>query len=188
MMQTKLKAALLAGVMSLSATSIAWADDSFSGWLFNFSRQKEVQPVTDKTYAEECGACHFAYPPGLLTSKSWDKLLNATALADHFGDNAELDDDTLNTVRDYALANAADKSMYKRSRKIALASEGVDPIRITEVRYIKRTHKEIPEKAIKGNKDVKSLSYCNACHTKAKEGIFDEDTVDVPNYPNHDFD
>jgi len=152
-----------------------------------FSRHKEMAPVSNKTYQTECGSCHFAYPPGLLPTKSWEKLLDAKALEDHFGDNAELDADTLTTIRDYALANAADKSFNKRSRKIARATEGVDaPLRITEVRYIKRKHHEIPEKMHKGNKDVKSLSYCDACHTQAKKGVFDSDTVKIPNYPDWD--
>lgn len=185
MMKNKFKAvALLAGVMSLGSGNAAAEEESFASWLFNFSRQKEVKAVTDKTYQEECGSCHFAYQPGLLPAKSWEKLLDEKALADHFGENAELDKDTLKTIYDFTMENAADKSYYKRSRKIALATEEGDaPLRITEVRYIKRKHHEIPEKMIKGNKDVKSLSYCDACHTKADKGIFDEDTVRIPNYP-----
>ena len=67
-----------------------------------------------------------------------------------------------------------------------MATEDETPLRITEVRYIKRKHHDIPEKMIKGNKDVKSLSYCNACHTQADKGIFDSDTVSIPNYPDWD--
>lgn len=186
MMQTKFKAALLAVALLLSSGS-ALADGNFWLWLVNFSRQKEVRPVDNKTYADECGSCHYAYPPGLLPSKSWVKLLDEKALNDHFGENASLDKDVLKTISDYALENAADKSYYKRSRKIAQATEdGEAPLRITEVRYIKRKHHDIPEKMIKGNKDVKSLSYCNACHTKADKGIFDNDTVSIPNYPDWD--
>ena len=186
MMQTKFKAALLALAL-LTSSGVAMAEDNFWLWLVTFSRQKEVRAVDNKTYADECGSCHFAYPPGLLPSKSWEKLLNEKALKDHFGENAELDKDTLKTVYDYAMDNAADKSWYKRSRKIAKATEdGEAPLRITEVRYIKRKHHDIPEKMVKGNKDVKSLSYCDACHTKAKNGIFDEDTVDIPNYPDRE--
>ncbi len=185
MMQTKFKAALLA--VALMGSGAASAEDSFWGWMGHFNRQKEVRPVDTKTYSDECGSCHFAYPPGLLPSKSWAKLLDDKALNDHFGENASLDKDTLNTIRTYALDNAADKSWYKRSRKIANATEdGEAPLRITEVRYIKRKHHDIPEKMIKGNKDVKSLSYCNACHTKANEGIFDDSTVSIPNYPDWD--
>jgi hypothetical protein len=150
-------------------------------------RQKEIVPVDNKQYKDECGSCHFAYQPGLLPTRSWEKLLTAEALKKHFGENAELDSDTLKVIYDYAIANAADKSYHKRSRKIAIATEKTEaPLRITEVRYIKRKHHEIPEKMIKGNKDVKSLSYCDACHTQANKGVYDEDTVKIPNYPNWD--
>jgi hypothetical protein len=182
-MRTNFKAALLAAALLMSSGS-ALAEGNFWLWLVSFSRQNEVKPVDNKTWKDECGSCHFAYPPGLLPGKSWAKLLDEKALADHFGEDASLDAGTLKEIRDYAMANASENSMYKRSVKITHATEeGEAPLRITEVRYIKRKHHDIPEKMIKGNKDVKSQSYCNACHTKAEEGIFDEDTVDIPNFP-----
>lgn len=187
MMQTKSKvAALLAIALSVSS-AYAQAEEDFLGWLLTFQRQKNVKQVTDKQYQEECGECHFAYQPGLLPAKSWEVLLNARALRKHFGVNAELDDDTLKVIHDYAVDNAADKSWYKRSRKIAVATaEGPAPLRITELRYISRKHHDIPEKMIKGNKGVKSLSFCDKCHTQAAQGIYDADTVNIPNYPNWD--
>ncbi len=187
MMQRKWKAAaLLAAVLSVSS-AYAGAEEDFLGWLLNFHRQKNVKPVSDKQYLEECGACHFAYQPGLLPAKSWEVLLTADALRKHFGVNAELDNDTLKVIHDYAVDNAADKSWYKRSRKIAVATaEGPPPLRITELRYISLKHHKIPEKMIKGNKGVKSLSFCDKCHTQAAQGVYDADTVDIPNYPNWD--
>lgn len=186
-MSKKLKAgALLTGAL-LAASTHVQAEENFASWLVIFQRAKEVKPVAEQQYLKECGECHFAYQPGLLPSRSWKKLLSADALKDHFGDNAELDKNTLQTIYDYAVENAADKSYYKRSRKIALTTaEGDAPLRITEVRYIKRKHGEIPEKMVKGNKDVKSLSNCNKCHTQADKGVFDEDTVSIPNYPDWD--
>jgi len=186
-MRNKLKvAALLAGALLVNGT-YAEAQEDFWGWLINFERTKEVKPVTDKLYQEECGECHFAYQPGLLPAKSWEKLLTTDALRDHFGDNAEMDKDTLRAIHDYAVENSADKSWYKRSRKIAVATaEGPAPLRITELRYIKRKHSDIPEKMVKGNKDVKSLSYCDKCHTQAAKGVFDTDTVAIPNHPDWD--
>ncbi|MFA5825377.1 MAG: diheme cytochrome c [Gallionellaceae bacterium] len=182
-MKNKFKSVvLLSGLLWMSGA--AWAEESLVTAIVTPFRQKELVPVDNKQYKDECGSCHFAYQPGLLPAKSWEKLLNEKALADHFGDNAELDKDTLQVIHDYAIANAADKSYHKRSRKIAIATENVEaPLRITEVRYIKRKHHEIPEKMIKGNKDVKSLSYCDACHTQASKGVFDADTVKIPNYP-----
>ncbi len=182
-MQNRYMMVLLAAIF-LAGSGVAQAEETFWQWMANPWREKEVQPVTNKLYQEECSACHLAYQPGLLPSKSWEKLLTEEALSDHFGDDASLDADALKEIKDYALENAADKSFHKRSRKIALATRDVEaPLRITEVRYIKRKHHEIPEKMIKGNKDVKSLSFCNACHTRAKEGIYDNDTVKIPNYP-----
>ncbi len=186
-MSSQLKFFTLATVTLLLTASHAYADEDMVSWLFDFSRTKEVKPVDNQIYQEECKDCHFPYQPGLLPAKSWDKLLNAEALRDHFGDNAEIDADTLKVIRDYAIANAADKSRYKRSRKIAAATaSGITPLRITELRYIKRVHHEIPEKMIKGNKDVKSLSFCDKCHTQAEAGVYDNDTVTIPNYPDWD--
>ena len=184
MIQRKLKvAALLATALTLNS-SYASAKEDFIFWLFNFSRTKGVKPVTDKQYQEECSGCHFAYQPGLLPAKSWEVLLTAAALRKHFGVDAELDNDTLKVIHDYAVDNAADKSWYKRSRKIAVATEeGPAPLRITELRYISRKHHDIPEKMIKGNKGVKSLSFCDKCHTQASSGVYDVDTVYIPNYP-----
>ena len=179
-------AALLAAALILNS-AYAVADESFWHWMTNFNREKGVKPVTDRIYLEECGGCHFAYQPGLLPARSWDALLNKEALRKHFGANAELDDDTLKEIHDYAVDNAADKSWYKRSRKIAVATEtGPAPLRITGLLYISRKHEEIPEKMIKGNKGVKSLSFCDKCHTEAAQGVYDADTVNIPNYPNWD--
>ncbi|MFA6015009.1 MAG: diheme cytochrome c [Gallionellaceae bacterium] len=179
---------LLLGLLGVSTVAIA-ENDSYKLFeaIVTPLRQKEIAPVNNKQYKEECGSCHFAYPPGLLPTKSWEKLLTQQGLSDHFGENAELDSDTLQEIYDYAIANAADKSYFKRSRKITQATaNGEAPLRITEVRYIKRKHHEIPAKMIKENKDVKSLSYCDACHTQAAKGVFDGDTVKIPNYPDWD--
>ena len=177
-------------LLTISLASInngAVAAEDLGEFILSPLRQNEIVPVDNKQYKDECGSCHYAYPPGLLPTKSWEKILTSDALKKHFGENAEIDPDTLKVIYDYAIANAADKSYHKRSRKIAVATENIEaPLRITDVRYIRRKHHEIPEKMIKGNKDVKSLSYCDACHTQANKGVFDEDTVKIPNYPNWD--
>jgi len=163
------------------------AAESLLNAIFTPLRQKEIVPVDNKQYQDECGSCHFAYQPGLLPAKSWEKLLTPEALSNHFGVNAELEKDVLNLIHDYAIAKAADKSYHKRSRKIAQSTAQVEaPLRITEVYYIKRKHQKIPENMITQNIDVKSLSYCDACHTQAAQGVFEADTVNIPNYPDWD--
>ncbi len=187
-MQKRFKIIALFSLSLLLGSGTALADDfwtwlgpgTYEGW-----KGVGVKPVDNKRYTDECGSCHFAYQPGLLPAKSWEKLLTPEGLHDHFGEVADLDKDTLAAIREYVLANSSDKSYYKISRKINVATEDETPLRITEVRFIKRKHHDIPEKMIKDNKDVKSLSNCNACHTKAEQGVFRADTVSIPNFPDY---
>jgi hypothetical protein len=183
-MKQKISVLVFLAIALAITAGLAVAEESLLEAIITPLRQKDIVPVSNKQYQDECGSCHFAYQPGLLPAKSWKKLLTSEALSNHFGENAELDKDTLAVIYNYAIANAADKSYHKRSRKIAQATAQVDaPMRITEVSYIRRKHHEIPDKMIKGNKDVKSLSYCDACHTQAAKGVYDADTVRIPNYP-----
>ena len=63
-------------------------------------------------------------------------------------------------------------------------SEDKAPLRIIEVPYIRRKHHEVYEDVVKKSDKVKSLSFCDKCHEKAKEGNFDDDTVVIPGYGN----
>src|SRR5512143_40598 len=63
-----------------------------------------VAPVSNALYAKACGACHFAYPPGLLPARSWERL--TANLSDHFGGNAELAPEDLKALTDYLVNNA----------------------------------------------------------------------------------
>lgn len=138
-----------------------------------------VAPVNNEMYAQECGACHFSYQPGLLPAKSWDLMMSN--LSDHFGDNAALDAKDQKTITDYLVKNAADRSKHKRSTRIMRTLKGKEvPLRISELPYIIRQHHEIPLRLIEGNSEVGSLSNCTACHMKAEEGIYEENTVRIP--------
>lgn len=130
-------------------------------------------------YIAECGTCHLAYPAGFLPARSWQKLMGN--LADHFGDNAELSEADRLQITHYLLAGAGDKSQEKRPAKFA-ASIPADatPLRITDVPYFKREHREIPQRYIQGNTQVGSLSNCAACHTKADQGSFREREISIP--------
>jgi len=138
-----------------------------------------VLPVQNQVYAEECGACHFAYPPGLLPAKNWKKIM--TNLSNHFGDNAELEPAVEQALLSYAMENAADRALQKRSVKIMRSLKGREAsLRITELPYILHKHHEIPKRFIQGNADVGSLSNCTACHTLGEKGIFEEHSVKIP--------
>jgi len=106
-----------------------------------------------------------------------------TQLDDHFGDNAELETEVNQRITDFLLNNSADKSEYRRSRKLINSLAKSDtPLRITEIPYFKHEHNEIPAKMVKDNKQVNSLSNCNACHTKAEQGLFDENDILIPGF------
>ncbi len=111
--------------------------------------------------------------------------MNAKALEDHFGDNAELEEGVRTHILGVLMNASADKSYYKRSKKItASLRDDKTPMRIIETPYIKKAHHEIPAKLIKDNPKVKSLSYCDKCHQLADEGNYDDDTVVIPGHGN----
>ncbi len=170
--------ALLLATLGPWSPAVPAAEDDFTNL---FARHKEVEPVRNTLYEENCGECHFAYQPGLLPARSWRALLDPKALEDHFGEDAELDEGDRRAILDFLVAHAADHSHYKRSIKIRRSiPQGETPLRITEVPYIRHKHRRIPERSIQGNDRVRSLSNCDACHRKAAQAIYDDDTVLIP--------
>lgn len=176
-------------LISLVSFSAAQAEEeSYWSWMFSIERKKEIAPISDKVYEDECGSCHFAYQPGWLPEASWRKLMEPKALEDHFKENAELDDETRKRLLDILIANSADKSRYKRSKKIMVSlAEGGAPLRITETPYIKSKHQEVYDEVVSKSSKVKSLSYCDKCHQKAKDADFDDDSVYIPGFGYNDW-
>jgi hypothetical protein len=161
---------------------IAQSDDEhYAGEHQLFEQTKGVAPPNDPLYISECGACHMAYPPGLLPAGSWKRVMKG--LDNHFGDNAELDPATSAKLTGYLLEHSADTSNYRRSKKIMRSVDAANaPLRITELPYIRHKHSEIPKRLIKQNPKVGSLSHCNACHQGAEKGIFSERQIRIPGY------
>ena len=163
-------------VTSVLSVPVVFSDDDRDEYR---QRSVGVAAVSSPLYKEECGGCHMAYPPGLLPERSWKKVMSG--LESHFGDNAELDANTAKTLSEFLYQHSAEKSDYRRSRKImrTLRKDNT-PIRISETPYIEHEHDEISDKLIKHNKEVNSLANCNACHSQAEKGLFDEDGVKIP--------
>lgn len=130
----------------------------------------------DPLYEEECGSCHMAYPAGLLPADGWQK--NLQNLDDHYGENAEVDDATLQQLQQYLVVASQQRQGDYRKMFRNLGSE--IPARITELPYFRHEHDEIPLRYVSGNDKVGSFSQCNACHKRAQQGDFDEDNVDIP--------
>ncbi|AGA90503.1 Dihem cytochrome c [Thioflavicoccus mobilis 8321] len=143
----------------------------------------DVAPVANETYREECSACHMAYQPGLLPADAWQQIMSPEGLADHYGDDAWLPDELRVELTTYLIDNSADKARRSRSRAFAVPSdgsvEGALP-RISETRYFRHEHHEIPSRLVAGNPQVASFSQCNACHRGADEGVYNEHQVVIP--------
>ncbi len=141
-------------------------------------KKKYISPVNNETYEEECGACHFPYQPELLPSGSWKKIM--AGLEDHFGEEIEIDTESINVISGYLISNSAEKSSAKRAVKIVRSLRGRTPIRISEIPYIIAKHDEVDPK-IFNRESIGSLANCTACHTTAEKGIYDDDDVKIPN-------
>lgn len=120
-------------------------------------------------YQAECGACHLAYPPGMLPVASWVRLLDG--LADHFGENAELDPETRASLLSWLGKNAAEQGTHSTSRKVLKSARGDPPLRISELRFIRHEHDEIDPTVFK-RPAVKTVANCGACHRDAEGWSF----------------
>jgi hypothetical protein len=140
-----------------------------------------LTPVNNPVYREECGSCHFAYQPGLLPARSWQHLMST--LDNHFNDNAEVLDDVKKPLTDYLVKNAAENSPDEFSRKLMRRlSNTQTPLRITELAYFVHEHDDLSAKMVTDNPKVKSLSYCDKCHTRAEQGDYSEHAINIPGY------
>ena len=139
--------------------------------------ESSLKPVNNPTYETTCGECHFLYQPELLPSASWKKILDQPD--DHFGEELDINPESESVISGYLIANSAEKSSAKIAFKIMKSIGNQTLQRITEIPYIQKNHHEISQDIIK-RKSIGSLSNCSACHTTAKDGIYDEDKVKIP--------
>lgn len=135
-----------------------------------------LEVVNNAEYLDNCGACHFAYQPGLLPSGSWTKILNSRQ--DHFGEDIDIDPESIKSIEAYLNANAADRSSSKLSARIMKSLGTQTPTRITDIPFIQRKHGRGCKKA--GVKSIEPASNCAACHTTAEKGLYDDDYVSIP--------
>ena len=150
-------------VALVATTSTAWGE--------------RVAPVTDPVVKQECSSCHMVFPPQFLPKRSWQKLIET--LADHFGENASLDDAQRQAVLAYLLAHAADSRQAGREgRKFAQSiAAGQTPLRITDTPRWLREHREVSAARWK-DPAVKSKANCLACHKGAEQGVYEEEKED----------
>jgi hypothetical protein len=159
-------------LLFLLPCSFAFADDDDEK-----HEKKYLTPVNNETFKQECGACHFAYQPGLLPAGSWQKILSN--LPSHFGEEVLVEQEQKSIISAYLQANAAENSSAKRARKILKSLRGQTPLRITETPYIQEKHHEL-NSSVFSRQSIGSRSNCIACHPKAEQGNYDDDFVNIP--------
>lgn len=123
----------------------------------------------DPTYQAECGSCHVAYPPALLSASGWTAVLGR--LDRHYGVDASLDPAAERRLRDYILANSG-----RKSRTEPVASD--DLPRISTLPWFLKEHRDVTGRARSAS--VKSMADCAACHMRAAQGDFAESTLRIP--------
>lgn len=131
-----------------------------------------IRPVSDPVVMTECGACHMAFPAGLLPARSWQAVM--ADLGNHFGENAGLDEATTKHITDYLVANAADAG-GKRSRMLRGVGADAIPLRITEMPWWVREHNGEVRPGAFEDPRVGSKANCVACHRGADKGYFEDD-------------
>ncbi len=150
----------LAVLLSVAMISAAHAEDD--------DDDKRGAPAMNTQWKTECGACHVAFPPRLLPAESWRAVMSG--LDKHFGSDASLDPAAAAEIRAYLEKNAG-------SGKYAAAGKPI--LRITETRWFKREHDEVPARTW-NNPKVKSAANCAACHTQAEAGNYSEHNIRIP--------
>ena len=102
---------------------------------FAFSASADRRPMPPDVpgvYAQECGSCHLAYPPGALPASSWRRIVDG--LERHYGTDAALDPASTTRIDDWLQRHAG---TWKRVR------EAPPQDRITRSAWFERKHREI---------------------------------------------
>jgi diheme cytochrome c len=178
MRKTNAACLLVLAAAAAASLSALGADDRY--WRDNPSQKTGFLEVNDPVYAKQCGQCHFAYLPGLLPQRSWQRILSKPA--DHFGTSLPLTPAALEQVSKYLGENAADVSPYEGSKALLqLISPDKTPVRVSELIVIRRKHVAILEVInMRRPLKVQDLTNCDACHTKAAQGDFAVKRLSIP--------
>ena len=136
-----------------------------------------VPPVgLDPVFAEQCGACHLAFPPSLAPAATWAAILGD--LQHHFGADASLSADQAAQIRAYLAAQSADHWDTLPSHLLGVpAPEGSR--RITDTPGWRRSHRRIADATFAAS-PVDGRSDCAACHADAATGAFRPQEIAIP--------
>ena len=132
--------------------------------------------VLDPVFAEQCGACHLAFPPSLAPASTWNGIL--ADLQHHFGADASLSPEMITHIRSWLDANAAAHwdSLPSNLLRVPAATGS---LRITDTPGWRRRHRGIAGTVFTAN-PVYRRSNCEACHADATVGRFAPQDIEIP--------
>ncbi len=130
----------------------------------------------DPMVAEQCGACHLAFPASLAPAATWNGIL--AGLQRHFGADATLSGEQIAHIRVWLDARAAEQWDTLPSHLLRQpAADG--SLRITDTPGWRRVHRHIAD-AVFAAKPVYRRSDCAACHADAASGRFAPQQIEIP--------
>jgi cytochrome b len=163
-------AAPAAFVLLLVASAGAWA--YFRGYAGS-SPEQPYLPFTlaplaqNDAWKKECTGCHLDYHPSILPARSWNALLRGQH--EHFGEDLGLDDETVNTLCEYALSQPAESHATPLAWKVDSTTPAEStPERVTDTAYWKHRHEDLSEADWGRTKRFA----CDGCHLDATAGTF----------------
>ena len=122
---------------------------------------------TPASYQAECGNCHLAYPPALLSAGDWQRVM--AGLNDHFATDAAVDAKKWQEITAFLERHAGNAGK--------LGSAG-DPPRISTTARFVRKHREVPAK-LWHDPRVKTAANCESCHRGAADGNYNEHDIAI---------
>lgn len=127
----------------------------------------------DPAWRTECGSCHTAYPPALMSAPAWRRIMGA--LDRHYGSDATMDAATVARVASFLEVNAGAPG------RAASVSPAPDPRlpRVADGAWFAKEHREV-SLAARTRPGIRGLGDCGACHAGADRGDFSERAVRVP--------
>lgn len=133
-----------------------------------FADRMPLPADTPASFKAECGSCHMAYQPGLLSAGDWQRIM--AGLDEHFGTDATVDAPARQEIGRFLESHAGNAG------KLGKAGE---PPRISQTARFIRKHREVPAKYWKDPR-VKSAANCEACHKGAAAGRYSEHDIVIP--------
>lgn len=127
-----------------------------------------------KDFYFECSDCHNLIPPHLLPKLSWIELMKNQNK--HYEEDLELEESLASSIKKFLIENSSENSSKEASYKLTKEIQDSKKFTITDTKYWKTSHKNIPKEVYK-REDIEIKSNCVACHKDFESGILSDNNI-----------